>query len=512
MRDILWRVAAILLVTSALAAGAASGAAAQIGGPPGSSAVSTATEETLGLGELTALLRQQQRELAAQRGLIERQSREVRGLREELAALRTRDIGKGHEAAAPASALPSGMPAMPSESREQIAAPTAADPGESPGSATTTEVADAQADDPTRVQLAEFPGAWRIPGTRAGLRIGGYVKTTMVTNFDALEFTDRFITGSIPASDVEGVEAESSITAAQSRLNFDLREPTEFGMLRAFIEGDFASDSDTFRLRHAFGQWRRALVGKTWSAFVDTEASPEEVDFEGLNGRISVRQSQIRLMPRLGERFEFQLSLEDPNPRVSNGDGVTRAPDLIASGRFNWGERLHMKLGVIGRQIRAKPLAGGGLQTKNGWGLTLSGRFSTPLFDERDSLLFQLNGGSGIGRYVNDLASVGEFDGIFDEESAKLELFDIRAGYASWQHWWSEALRSNLTFGVVDVDNPDFVDPTAYRRTLRASANLIWTPTPRIDVGTELLWGSRENEDGSDGEATQLQMSARYRF
>jgi len=511
MRDLLRRAAAIALAASVFAA-AALGATERVGDSPGSPGASPPTDEVLDLVQLTAVLREQQKELAAQRDLIERQSRDVRQLRQELAALRTRGVGGEHEAAAQDSALPSEMPAMPSEPREQIAAPTAAARGESAGTATSTEVAEAQADDPTRVELADFPGAWPIPGTRAGLRIGGYVKTTMVTNFDALEFTDRFITGSIPVADVEGVEAESSISAAQSRLNFDLREPTELGMLRAFIEGDFASDADRFRLRHAFGQWRRALIGKTWSAFVDTEATPEEVDFEGLNGRITVRQSQIRLMPRLGERFEFQLSLEDPNPQVSNGDGVTRAPDLIASGRFNWGDRLHMKLGVIGRQIRAKPLAGGGLQTKNGWGLTLSGRFRTPLFDERDSLLFQLNGGSGIGRYVNDLASVGEFDGIFDEESGKMALFDIRAGYASWQHWWTETLRSNLTFGIVDVDNPGFVEPTAYRRTLRASGNLFWTPTPRIDLGTELLWGRRENEDGSDGEATQLQMSARYRF
>ena len=163
-------------------------------------------------------------------------------------------------------------------------------------------VSEAQTDDPTRDMLKDFKGAWRLPGTNAALAIGGFIKTDVVYNFDALQIADRFITGSIPVgvSDDSSNLAQSSITADQSRINFDLREPTEFGLMRAFIEGNFAGSGETFRLRHAFGQWRRMLAGKTWSTFVDPEASPEEIDFEGLNARITVRQSQLRFMPKLG--------------------------------------------------------------------------------------------------------------------------------------------------------------------------------------------------------------------
>jgi hypothetical protein len=31
-------------------------------------------------------------------------------------------------------------------------------------------------------------------------------------------------------------------------------------------------------------------------------------------------------------------------------------------------------------------------------------------------------------------------------------------------------------------------------------------------LGGEFLWGKRENIDGSSGEATQLQLAAKYRF
>jgi hypothetical protein len=40
----------------------------------------------------------------------------------------------------------------------------------------------------------------------------------------------------------------------------------------------------------------------------------------------------------------------------------------------------------------------------------------------------------------------------------------------------------------------------------------LWTPTPRINIGLEYLWGVRENENGDDGDATQIQASAQYNF
>jgi hypothetical protein len=471
--------------------------------------------QTMDLSEVIALLQQQQKDLSEQKELLQAQAQEIAGLKQELDILRAPTPTAAEQATASTQA-----PAQKLTTEQLAKTPDTSQPKtqQQLESETGQSVAEAQADDPTRALLEEFTGAWRLPGTDAALRIGGYVKASVVNNFDALEIKDRFIVGSIPVGDDEeaDIEAQSSITASQSRLNFDLREPTDHGLMRAFIEGDFASENDTFRLRHAFGQWNRVLAGKTWSAFVDTQASPEEVDFEGLNGRINVRQSQVRVMPRLGKEYEFQFSMEDPNPQIQNGQGVTRTPDIVASGRFQPHERLHVKLALIGREIRAQRDSswGSGVDKKYAWGTSLSGRFNTPMLDERDKLLFQLNAGNGIGRYVNDLSSVGSFDGIFNTDTGDLKLFDILAGYVSFQHWWGgkRNMRSNFTFGAVEVDNPDFVAGDAYKRTLRFSSNLLWSPTPRIDLGAEYLWGNRKNENGDNNDATQIQLAARYRF
>jgi len=493
-------------------------------------------EDMMDMAAVIALVRQQQAQLAQQQQMLADQSRQLKNLRGELDSLRqpglaAREVQIGGNLDHDSRPIEMVDQAVPAETDDGDATPADHAQGQqvalAPGEEKTRQelkdetsdmVAKAQADDPTAQILTKFPGAWRLPGTRAALAVGGYVKSTLVYNQDPLEITDRFIVGSIPvdSSSVDNIEAESSITASQSRLNFDLREPTEVGILRAFIEGDFASDNDTFRLRHAFGQWNRVLAGKTWSAFVDTKATPEEVDFEGLNGRVNVRQSQMRFSPQIGEKFEFQFSLEDPNPKIQNGNGVTRTPDFVVSGRFQPNERLHTKVAILGRQIRAQQTIDGlglsGVEKQYGWGLTVSGRYTTPRIDERDSLLFQLNAGKGIGRYVNDLASVGNYDGIFNPNTGDLELFDVVSGYLSLQHWWGVTSRSNFTLGYVELENPGFVEGDAYKRTIRGSANLFWTPTPRIDIGVEFLFGRRENQDGEQGDASQLQMAARYRF
>lgn len=369
-----------------------------------------------------------------------------------------------------------------------------------------------QQDDPTRVILNSLPGAMRLPGTNTVMKWGGYVKSTVVKSFDPIGSDDRFITGAIPVIATEGFEEQTTISVDQSRLNLDMREPTKVGLLRAFVEGDFAGSGENFRLRHAFGQRGNVLAGKTWSGFVDRSSSPEEVDFEGLNGRINVRQAQFRFQPGFGSKYEMAISLEDPSPEVQGGSGVSQVPDFVISGRVNLRNNFHTRLALLLRQVRAQPDSNPDDVVKEyGYALQLSSKVDFPLFDQRDKIMFQLNAGKGYGRYVNDLNSVGNFDGIFDV-NGDLELIDVLSGYVSAQHWWRGSLRSNLTFGYVELNNPSFVEGEFYKRTTRVSGNLFWSPTPRFDVGAELLWGEKETEDGEQGTASQFQFAARYLF
>ena len=161
------------------------------------------------------------------------------------------------------------------------------------------------------------------------------------------------------------------------------------------------------------------------------------------------------------------------------------------------------------------------VKSTTGWGITTSGRQPVTGWGENDYVLWQLTYGEGIGHYINDLSSVGGGDAVFDP-AGKLRALPVFSGYASYMHrwpmkWrflknWPGVMRSSFTFSWVDVSNYEFQEDDAYDKTLRASVNLIYNPTQNIQGGLEFLWGKRDNKDGSQGTATQLQFAMRYIF
>ena len=255
------------------------------------------------------------------------------------------------------------------------------------------------------VTEGDFPGSMRIPGSDAALRIGGRVRMTSINSFDPIGTDDRFVASSIPVGGSEAARKgdRTTYTAAPSQYNLDLRTPTGVGAMRAFIEGDFAGtgSGNLFRLRHAYGQWRKLTVGQTWSTFSDPEAQPDGIDFEGLNAISLFRQPQFRWTQPLGERLALALSAENPSPEISAPDGsavqgVNQVPDLVARLRWAPGEKTlvhgslgnwrrdrlseggHVQLAFVLRQIRGEFVPDATLSTLGG-GLHYSGRITSPL-------------------------------------------------------------------------------------------------------------------------------------
>ncbi len=376
----------------------------------------------------------------------------------------------------------------------------------------------------------DFPGAWYLPGTTAAMKVGGYVNLSVVNSFDPMRIPDRFIVGSIPPEGLTDPEAVKGVqvSAQQTRINLEYREQTKIGEIRAFVEGDFYGDGDTLRLRHAFGQFRSILAGKTWSTFMAND-QPEEVDIEGVNGQVLLRNSQVRWTPQFGEGLNLKLALEDPQTEVSNGEGQRGLFDLVASleklplgalGTWNY------RVGAILRDLRAIQTDSAGddlgkTQNTTGWGITTSGRQPLTWWAEDDYLLWQLTYGEGIGHYITDPGTVGGGDAVFDPEG-KLRALPLFSGYVSYMHrwpltWgvlagWPGVLRSSFTLSWVDIRNFDWQADGAYNSTTRASVNLMYNPTKNIQGGVEYLWGERINTDGSKGTASQLQFAMRYIF
>jgi hypothetical protein len=368
---------------------------------------------------------------------------------------------------------------------------------------------------------AEFPGAWRIPGTDASLKLGGQVRMMLVHTLGPLGTDDKFVTSSIPVEEQQraGEDARTVYSPRPSRLNFDFRKPYAGSAVRMFIEGDFAGAGNTMRLRHAFIQGPSWLVGQTWSTFSDPEAEPLGIDFEGLNAISLFRQPQIRYSHRLRERLQLALALENPAPSLTGAEGVNLSPDVIARLRWTPPSRErgvfsaeHVQAAFLFRQLRGEltDQSDTTLST-GGFGANVSGVL-VPVWDADDRLKFAVNGGWGIGRYITDLDTLGGQDAIYDSLAGTLRAPRAVSGYFGYERLWRRTFTSAFTYGIVDIRPFDFQSSDSLKRTQRATINLTWTIVPEADIVVEFLAGRRVNKDNRRGTSSQIQAGWTYRF
>ena len=381
---------------------------------------------------------------------------------------------------------------------------------------------------PTVVSAGDFPGSMRIPGTDAAIKFGGRIRTAAVFTLGPLGSEDRFLTNSIPVTEDDeaaGKGRRTTFSANTSRLNFEMRTPTGVGHMRAFLEGDFYGSTGTekrtaFRLRHAYAQFRGSLVGQTWSTFSDPAANHQDLDFEGINGENVIRQPQFRYTWQLREYFEVAAAAETPEVSLTGGQGVNLFPDLIGRVVWRFKEIGHLQEAIVLRNIRGESTdVPGDAKSAFGWGASVSGVLPFRYFDLTDRLIFQLNAGRGIARYINDLSSLGGQDAAFDPATGELHAIPAVGFYLDYEHQWKGSklgrdmkLRSSFIWSFVTVNNLDFQPDEAYRRTNRLSMNLVFSPIERIDVGVEYLYGTRENKNGDRGSSDQFQVVGIFRF
>ena len=233
-----------------------------------------------------------------------------------------------------------------------------------------------------------------------------------------------------------------------------------------------------------------------------------------------IRQAQVRYWWRLREKYRVAVAAETPQVSLTGGQGVNQIPDII--GRVHWDRTKdsHLQGAVVLRQVRGESFAfPGDVKSEFGWGLSFSGVFPFHRWNLTDRFIFQANGGVGIARYLNDLSSLGGQDGVFDPVTGDLEALPVFGWYLDYEHMWRRwqflrdmNLRSTLIWSTVIVNNTDFQPPESYHKTERLAGNLIFSPSPRVDVGLQYIWGKRRNLDGQSGTSSQVQIVSTFVF
>ncbi|MHC4176333.1 MAG: DcaP family trimeric outer membrane transporter [Planctomycetota bacterium] len=345
----------------------------------------------------------------------------------------------------------------------------------------------------------DFEGGLIVFGRNVAMKIGGYVKADFIYDFDPIGETDSFVTTSIPVGAAPRTNAR--FHARQTRLSFDTRWTSDERTIQIFVEGDFFSDGDRFRLRHAYGEVGSLLVGQTWTTFTDVAAAPATLDFEGSVSSVNRRQAQARwTQPILHEDLTLSLAVEDTRfiietPVEITGDPRSPSPDFVARVRLSreWGQ---FQIAHLYRVGGFQP-TGGEVVTAPAWGFNFTG---VVLLDQCSKAYYQVVFGEGIGSYrgLPDAAPTSATTG---------ELLGLFGWMVGINHDWIDGLSSNFTYAENSLDNTVFQNPDDVHRTTYLAANLIWSPLERVNVGIEYLYGLRENVDRAVGSANRVQVA-----
>lgn len=345
----------------------------------------------------------------------------------------------------------------------------------------------------------EFEGGLIVHGENVAMKIGGYVKADFIYDFDPIDATDSFVTTTIPIGAPH--RTNSRFHARQTRLSFDTRWKSNDRTIRIYIEGDFFSEGDQFRLRQAYGEVGSLLVGRTWTTFTDVAAAPATLDFEGSVSAVNRRQALARwTQPIVCDDLTMAVAVEDTRFIIASPVGITGearspSPDFVANLRLDkeWGQFQAASLHRIGG---FQP-TGAGVVTGYAWGLNFTGAF---LVTPRTKAYYQIVFGDGIGSYrgLPDAAPNSA------NSAAIVGLFGWMTGVT---HDWTDQLSSNFTYAANSLDNAPAQSPDDVHQTTYLAANLIWSPLERTKLGIEYLYGTRENISGANGQAHRLQMA-----
>lgn len=356
-----------------------------------------------------------------------------------------------------------------------------------------------------------YPGFFRLPGTQTFLKIGGYFKTDFIYDGKPAGDPERFIPSSFPTG-APGVNS-STVSIRPTRMNLDFRVPVKaLGDVRFYVEADlFGSNSTTPRLRHAYTQAKNFLIGQTFSNFMDADAGPDQLDFQGPNADILIRNPQLRYTAPLAKKTSLSFSVEKPSsdvafktpafnslPNSPGPDGTVKIRQETSGG--------HIALAAVFRDVSAY-LPNGKSDSVFGWGVNFTG---AQKIVGKDTFVWQAAYGAGIERYIQDSSGLGIDAAVVSSYQPYLRALHEVGTYFGYQHYWIPKVRSNWIYGFVNVNNTAYQDPSTYHKSNYVATNLIWNVFGSLNVGSEFLYGWVINKDNSSRNAPRIMFSAKY--
>ncbi|HTN53082.1 MAG TPA: DcaP family trimeric outer membrane transporter, partial [Anaeromyxobacter sp.] len=393
---------------------------------------------------------------------------------------------------------------------------------------------------PAVSRAADAPGVFKIPGTDSTIKFYGYAQLDTTIDFsgrpDGIENSDwATILPAVPSDNsnyAKHVKPQVYMTARTSRFGIQTNTPTKIGDVGVKVEGDFNgpngfqsetyTNSVLFRLRHAYGTVGGLLVGQTWSTFLDLNAAPDTVDFNGPGTLALVRNPMIRYTFNLAPAATLALAVE--NNRGDQYGASSRyqtLPDIHANFGYGGAWGTVSVRGVL-QTLNHAYLAGTTYldqspKSKEAFGFAVSGSAKVGA----DTLVAQFAGGPAIGRYLLNSAAIGNdgYPGVSIDSAGSIVLWTMWGVHAGYTHVWNPEFRSNL-IGAYSWVQDAKVDGVAATNAVQKDftqifANTFYTFAKNAEFGIEYTWGQWKSFTGGgtpEDKGTMNRVNATFHY
>lgn len=373
----------------------------------------------------------------------------------------------------------------------------------------------------TNVSELELTNGFNVGNTN--FKLGGFIKADVsLSDFSDGQLPsgalgrDFFLPGQVPVSATgSGNGMDIDFNARETRFGFRSETPTQYGKITANLEFDFlvtnggneiVSNSYVPRIRHANITFNGWTFGQDWSTFQDLKVWQDHLDFLGsIPGMVLNRQALVRY-----KKGPFEISAETPETvltdftgaRVVSGDGAL--PDFVAryTHTASWG---HVRVAGILRTLHAEAGTGSltAEDTAMAYGFNVSGKIRTI---GRDNFSFKVNAGEGLGRYL----SLGLISDATISPAGELDPIGIVSGFISYQHFWSQKWRSNVSVGLLETNySDDFAAGMVSDSSMSVHGNNLYAPHRKLTLGLEYIYGERGILSGATGSLNRVQFSTK---
>ena len=361
----------------------------------------------------------------------------------------------------------------------------------------------------------DFPGSWPMFGTNLRMKIGGYVKADFLYDFDGSTDKRQFLMSTIPVEGQAeyGNEGYLYFLVNETRINFDVRRFAEDKIpLQLFFEGDFFTNDNRFRIRHAYITAGDFIIGQTWTTLSFLESMASMIDFAAGDALFGGRSVQVRYQKKLSESIKFYAGLEYlaflgiENPNNLQGEPNIQLPLLALRMDKRWKTGV-LFLGASMAQLRWDGDNEDPSDQIPQIAFVIAGR---QYIGKNNYFTFNFSAGSAYGE--NIIAFAGSNANAILNENGMLEAIQGLSAMFGFMHRWTPKLESNFNYAYGWLDAPDTRAPFALKRGGIGHINLIYKFDKNFSTGVEFMWGAQRTANDAFGRANRIQAMAKFEF